>query len=94
MRQKRERQRKSSMRNYLFALFYVAMLSSCSSCSKKNVTNTGVGDTGVDDTRVYDACINEDYKDYELSDDNSSVPPDIETRYDINMKIVRRVYII
>jgi len=89
MRQKRERQRKSSMRNYLFALFYVAMLSSCSSCSKKNVTNTG-----VDDTRVYDACINEDYKDYELSDDNSSVPPDIETRYDINMKIVRRVYII
>jgi len=52
------------MRNYLFALFYVAMLSSCSSCNNKNVTNTGVGDTSVDDTSVDDtsvddACIRE-----------------------------------
>ena len=67
------------MRVFTFVLIGIALAASCSSCCKKKEAS------GVE----------EDYKDFELVDENKyPVDPEYETTYDVKMKVIRRTYII
>jgi len=67
------------MRVFTFVLICIALVASCSSCCKKKETS------GVE----------EDYKDFELVDENRfPVEPDNETTYHIKLQVIRRSYFI
>lgn len=72
------------MKNPLACLALLAIVSSCSSCCKKEVVEKKTEDSTV-----------ESYEDFELADENSeTLRPDWEKEYTINMKVIHRTYLL
>lgn len=75
--------KKNKTRELLLALTYFSILSSCSSCSKKEIKEEK------------STCLNEDYGDFALADENRyDITPDTETIYHMKTKVIHRVYIV
>lgn len=72
------------MRNVIGCLALLALVSSCSSCCKREVVEKK---TEVDTVQSYD--------DFELADENNEVlRPEWEREYDIKMKVIHRTYLL
>lgn len=72
------------MKNTLGCLALLALISSCSSCCKREVVEKK---TETDTVESYD--------DFELADENSeTLRPDWEKEYNIKMKVIHRTYLL